>query len=202
MSEKNPFFSVIIPTHNGEGCIRTMLDSIRSQTFNDYELIVVCDACEDNTEQVVKKYGAKIVTVDYHRDGLTRNAGLDIAKGEWIIFADDDDWFIHEYVFSMLHDVVGKQGEDMLNFSYVKHNKGYREQTPDNLFMTCWCRCCKRSLIGDTRFTNASFGSDLTFFMDLMSKKPDMVFWNTPIYYYNANDRSLNEFLMDGGNYE
>lgn len=189
-----PRFSVIVPTHDGAWCIRKLLDSIREQSFRDYELIVVCDDCTDGTEEIAKEYGAKVIQVNYHRDGLTRNAGIDAAKGEWILFADDDDWFMHRFVFQMLDEVIGKQGEDALNFSYVQHRKGYREQTPERMFMTCWSRCCKRELIGDTRFTDASYGSDLQFFMDLMAKKPNMAFWNSPMYYYNANDRSLNAY--------
>ena len=191
----SPFFSVIVPTHNGAWCIRTMLDSIRKQTFKDYEVIVVCDACTDNTAEIAEEYGAVVLTADFHRDGLTRNAGIDRAKGEWILFADDDDWFMHEYVFSMLHEVIGKQGEQVLNFSYVKKNKGYRAQTPGEMNMTCWCRCCRRDFIGDTRFTDKEYGSDNQFFMDLMAKKPDIVFWNTPMYYYNANNRSVSAYL-------
>lgn len=189
-----PRFSVIVPTHNGAGCIRRLLDSIRDQSFKDYELIVVCDDCTDGTDKIAEEYGAKILKVNYHRDGLTRNAGISEARGEWILFADDDDWFMHRFVFQMLDEVIGRQGEDILNFSYVQHNKGYREQVPQNLFMTCWCRCCRRDFIGDTRFTDAPYGSDLQFFMDLMHKKPNMAFWNTPFYYYNANDRSVNAY--------
>ena len=187
-------FSVIVPTHNGAHCIRKLLDSIREQTFSDYELIVVCDDCTDGTQEIAKEYGATVIDVNYHRDGLTRNAGIDAASGEWVLFADDDDWFMHMCVFQMLADAVGKQGESMLNFGYVQKNAGYKEQEPVHMFMTCWCRCCRRDLIGDTRFTDAPFASDLQFFMDLMSKKPDMTFWNTPMYYYNENDRSLNAY--------
>lgn len=44
-----PFFSVIVPEHNSEKFMRKGLDSIKQQTFKDYELIIVCDACTDNT---------------------------------------------------------------------------------------------------------------------------------------------------------
>ena len=85
-------FSIIIPAHNEEKNIRKLLDSIKSQTFTDYEVIVVCDSCEDATESIAKEYGARTLNVDYHTDGLTRNAGIDIAKGEWLLFIDADDW--------------------------------------------------------------------------------------------------------------
>ena len=52
-------FSVIIPAHNAAGHIRKALDSVRSQTFRDYELIVVCDSCTDDTQEIAEEYGAR-----------------------------------------------------------------------------------------------------------------------------------------------
>lgn len=48
-------FSIIIPAHEAENRIRVALDSIKQQTFKDYELIVVCDACTDRTEEIAKE---------------------------------------------------------------------------------------------------------------------------------------------------
>ena len=50
-------FSIIIPAHNSAGYIQNALDSVAEQTFTDYELIVVCDSCTDNTEEIAKEYG-------------------------------------------------------------------------------------------------------------------------------------------------
>ena len=61
---------------------------IRRQTFKNYELIVVCDACDDNTKIVSQQYTNKVYSVDYHNDGLARSKGLDVAKGEWVMFMD------------------------------------------------------------------------------------------------------------------
>ena len=73
-------FSIIIPAHNSAGYIQNALDSVVEQTFEDYELIVVCDSCTDNTEEIAKEYGARTVAVDYHCDGLTRNKGIEMAE--------------------------------------------------------------------------------------------------------------------------
>ena len=193
-----PKFSVIIPSHNGENHIRKAIQSVREQMFEDYELIVVCDACTDKTHEIAEEYGATVVSVNHERDGLSRNEGLEIATGEWIIFLDDDDWFLHNYVFSMLNDVVGKQEEQVLNFSFLEKNYGYREQKPDMLYVMCWCRCCRRDFIGDTRFNGLPYGSDRQFFMDLMAKQPTIAFWNTPMYYYNADWRSWKNYIKSG----
>ena len=95
-------FSIIIPAHNSENHIRKALESIKSQTFTDYELIVICDSCNDNTQKVAEEYGAITERVGFGRDGLTRNRGLAKAKGDWVLFMDDDDWWLHEYVLEQL----------------------------------------------------------------------------------------------------
>lgn len=103
-------FSIIIPAYNSAGYIRKALDSIQIQSFTDYELIVVCDSCTDDTRAIAEEYGAKVEEVDCHCDGGTRNRGLDIAQGEWILFMDDDDWWLHEYVLEQLAVLLDKYG--------------------------------------------------------------------------------------------
>lgn len=202
-AQKRPFFSVIIPSHNGAGYIRTMLDSIRDQTFKDYELIVVCDACTDNTEEIAREYGARILTVNYKRDGLTRNAGIEAARGEWVLFADDDDRWLHEHVFRMLHDVVGKCGEDVLNYSFIWKGRGYIKQTPEHMDCMAWCRCYRTRFLKRLRFNRKAYASDMDFFMELGNLHPRMVWWNTPMYYYNwLRPGSLTERKLANRKYE
>ena len=87
-------FSIIIPAHNEEKNIRKALESVKSQEFKDYEVIVVCDSCTDNTEAIAREYGARVYVTDVHRDSLARNIGLDHARGEWVLFMDADDWYL------------------------------------------------------------------------------------------------------------
>lgn len=187
MTLSNPRFSVIVPTHNGADRIRASLDSVKKQVFKDYELIVVCDACDDNTAEIAKEYTNKVITVDYHSDGLTRNAGLDEAKGEWILFLDDDDYFLHEYCFNLLADEVGKDGEDILDFSFVWKTLGYKYPSPEEQFVMVWCRAWRHTFIGNNRFNDNPYGSDKDFYNEMIRDNPNVVvkFWNMPIYYYN-----------------
>ena len=101
-------FSVIIPAYNASGHIRKALYSIKAQTFTDYELIVVCDSCTDDTEQIAKEYGARTEAVSFHADGMTRNRGIELARGDYVLFMDDDDWWLHEYVLQQLSEKIDK----------------------------------------------------------------------------------------------
>ena len=123
-------FSIIIPAHNAEHHIRKCLDSIKQQTFTDYELIVICDSCTDHTEEIAREYGAIIDRVCFGRDGLTRNRGLEKAKGEWVLFLDDDDWWLHEYVLSQINQkLIENPDIDVLAFSFILLMKSVSSET-------------------------------------------------------------------------
>jgi len=183
----NPFFSVIVPSHNGAKRIRKALHSVKRQTFKDYELIVVCDNCDDNTAQIALNYADKTIIRSFSRDGLARNAGLDDAEGKWILFLDDDDYFLHEYCFELLAETIRKTTSDVVDFSFIWKGEGFKVPTPDEQFVMAWCRAWKRSFIGDNRFDDAPYGSDKHFYEKMILHNPDVVvtFWNMPMYYYN-----------------
>lgn len=87
--------SVVIPAFNSERCISRAIESVLSQTFSDYEIIVVDDGSTDGTADIVKKFGSRVKYVYQQNAGpaRARNAGLKIASGQWIAFLDaDDEW--------------------------------------------------------------------------------------------------------------
>ena len=181
-------FSVIIPTHNAEKFISKGLDSIKAQSFRDFELIVVCDRCTDRTKEIAESYGAKTIEVDYGRDGLSRNAGLEIAEGEYILWQDDDDWYLHEFAFGMIDEKLRENNDpEVLIYSFVW--KGVGIAHPLNRFnepyTACWCKAFRRDWIGQTRFSGVYSVSD-TDFHKLMWQKPHrQVLFDQPLYYYN-----------------
>ena len=96
-----PTFSVVIPAYNASKFIKNALDSVRTQTFSDYEIIVVNDGSIDDTLKVIKDYFSKfpilkhkIINQQNKGIGAARNAGIKVAEGEYIAFLDADDrWF-------------------------------------------------------------------------------------------------------------
>ena len=193
----NPFFSVIVPAHNSEAYLAKCLDSILMQTFRDFELIVVCDACTDRTFHIANKYtigtNHKVLLTEYGMDGLARNAGIDAAEGEWILFLDDDDWWIHEYVLEEIHKEIffidgygiGGARIDMLCFDFIWKGRGYASVQPDKMNIAVWSKAFRRSLIGDTRFPAIPFTSDQPFMDEIIAKRPGCMPLNKLMYYYN-----------------
>ena len=182
-------FSIIIPAHNSAGHIRKALDSIKAQTFTDYELIVICDSCDDNTEQIAREYGAKTEAVSYHCDGPTRNRGMELATGDWILFMDDDDWWLHEYVLQQLSDKIDEYEADIICFSFVFRHIGYARpvrRCNGRHWIAAWCKCYKRASIRDARFSAVTDGSaDVQFYAMMFDGSRRVYDWDMPMYYYN-----------------
>lgn len=181
-------FSVIIPAHNEEQKIARALQSIRDQSFKDYEIIVVCDACTDHTKDIAREFGAKVIEINGHCSAAARNAGLDVAQGEWVLFCDADDWYLHEFAFQQLADKVGKRGEDVLIFSLIWRHVGYGTiRSPrGTIYPHVANKCWRRSAIGNTRFpVNVKVGEDQSFFHAMLPKIRKIEEWDMPLYYYN-----------------
>jgi glycosyltransferase involved in cell wall biosynthesis len=93
-----PKVSVIIPTHNRAKILPLAVKSVLHQTFQDFEIIIVDDASQDNTEEVIR--GFRDNRIKYFRremsggDAVARNLGIVNSEGEYLAFLDDDDeWF-------------------------------------------------------------------------------------------------------------
>lgn len=90
-----PKVSVMIPTHNRSTLLRVAIQSVLQQTFQDFETVVVDDASNDNTEEVVNSFADQRIKYIRHKtnqgEATTRNTGLKNGKGEYIAFLDDDD---------------------------------------------------------------------------------------------------------------
>lgn len=184
-----PRFSIIIPAYNSAGYIKKALDSVKQQTYTDYELIVVCDSCKDDTYDIAKEYTDRVYKVDYGNDGLARSKGLDVAIGQWVLFIDDDDWWLHEYVLWQLNDKLNEipVDTDVLCFSFIFKGKQYANTRDKcgNYWIAVWNKCWKRVTIGNTRFPNVPRSSDQYFHKEMFKKNLKIYEWDMPMYYYN-----------------
>jgi glycosyltransferase involved in cell wall biosynthesis len=97
-SNKNPVLSIITVVYNGEKFLERTIESIISQTFFDYEYIIIDGGSTDKTLEIIKKYENKIDYWISERDnGIydAMNKGIKIAKGKWLNFMNSSDVFYH-----------------------------------------------------------------------------------------------------------
>jgi glycosyltransferase involved in cell wall biosynthesis len=181
-------FTIIIPAHNSAGFIEKALSSIRAQEYDrqSYELIVVCDACTDNTKEVAEKYADRVIVTDYGRDGLARQSGIDQAAGNWILFMDDDDWWLHEYVLATLAPFCLIDA-DIVCFGFIWRKVGNIRQKAGRIFPNVWSKMYRRDFLtrSGVRFDDTRMASDLVFNRKILTELPAMKFIDQPLYYYN-----------------
>ena len=95
-----PFFSIIVPCCDVEPYVRECLDSVLNQPFTDWECIIGVETSKDKTEEIVREYAAKDSRFRIFTGPRTgscsasRNTGIDMATGEYIIFLDGDDTIV------------------------------------------------------------------------------------------------------------
>jgi glycosyltransferase involved in cell wall biosynthesis len=92
----NPFFSIVIPTYNSVDKLLQAIQSISSQNFQNFELIVVDDGSTDNTQNVVENMNLRYIRKKNGGPASARNLGIREAKGEYICLLDADDRFMEE----------------------------------------------------------------------------------------------------------
>ena len=117
-------FSVIIPIYNVQKYLKRCIDSVLSQTFDDYELILVDDGSKDDCGTICDDYAKtneKIKVIHKQNGGLVsaRQAGIQVAAGEYVFHLDGDDAILPDALESA-YEIIEKYHPDMVSFSY-KH---------------------------------------------------------------------------------
>ena len=92
-----PYISVIIPVYNAEATLKKCVDSVLMQQYADFEVILVDDGSKDGSFQICEEYAredSRVTVIHKENGGVSsaRNAALEIAKGERILFLDADDY--------------------------------------------------------------------------------------------------------------
>ncbi len=148
-------FSIIIPAYNAESYLSRCLDSIFSQEFEDYEVIVINDGSTDGTALLLEGYASKhpnlqVLTQSNQGMATARNRGLEVAQGEYVLFVDSDDQIAKDTLWALAKQV---SGEDIIEFGSSIYNEETRTITNFQLstfnFQLCsgWEYFCRERLV-------------------------------------------------------
>lgn len=110
VSNITPLVSIIIPIYNSEKTLHRCIGSILSQTFENWELLLINDGSEDNSGIICDEYARKDVRIRvFHKQNggvsSARNLGLDNANGEWVTFVDSDDWVFDNWLNNFINEI-------------------------------------------------------------------------------------------------
>ena len=105
--------SVIIPIYNSEKYLNNLIENIERQTFKDFQVIFVNDGSQDNSQQILQEYcnnapNATLISQENKGVSSARNKGLEIAKGEYIVFWDADDQIAPNFLLDMVANFQNK----------------------------------------------------------------------------------------------
>lgn len=199
-----PKISIIIPVYNSENYLEKCLDSVFSQTFDDYEVIIVNDGSPDGSQAVIdrylKKYPHKIIALRQENAGqaAARNRGLSVAGGEFVFFVDSDD-YLHKAALQTAYSRVVSQALDIVCFQLFQDNAGVitqasyricRHSDPVKQYIlneTSPCnKLIRRSLLVDNglSFSVGRIYEDLELIPQLALYTTKIGFIDTPLYYY------------------
>ena len=191
-----PLISVIIPVYNGANYIENAINSVLSQTYKNYEVIVVNDGSVDNTGDICKKYGSKIKYFEKENGGVATalNYGIAKARGEYISWLSHDDEYYPFKLYKqveVLNEIKDKHTILFSNFELINENsevfsktqfdkKYTKEQLENNIFPVlkgCTNGCAmlipKDMLLEDGGFdTSTMTTNDYIMWFKLFSKYP------------------------------
>lgn len=183
--------SIIIPAYNVVKYIEDMLKDVINQTFTDFEAIIINDGSTDGTQNIVDEYcnkDSRFKSIIKENGGVSsaRNAGLDIAKGDYVVFWDPDD-AIPKKSLEYLYDCIIKENADMAigmrvldngmetiratSLSQLIAQKEISKMDDRHVWVFSACnRLFKRSIIEENniRFKNISLGEDSVFWLEYM----------------------------------
>ena len=113
-SKPLPFFSVVVCTYNGSATIKDTLEGLTRLRYPNFEVIVINDGSTDNTAEIIRRYGVKLISTENQGLSSARNTGMHHAKGEIIAYIDDDAYpdehWLHYLAYAYLNSNHGAMG--------------------------------------------------------------------------------------------
>lgn len=199
--------SIIIPVYNAGKYINRCIKSIVNQSYQELEIIVVNDGSTDNSLSICETLAMqdnRIKVISQNNGGVSkaRNTGIRLAKGEYVMFIDSDDYMLPDMCKTMLDVLYSKQADCVIcgiqepegglwcpqrNIDYstlADFKRDFIYQLNTELLSPCWNKIFKRQLITNLFNEEISFGEDLIFDLEYLNNCTRLSFITIPLVYH------------------
>lgn len=206
-----PLISIIIPIYNSAHSLCRCLNSIKRQTYQNFEVLLINDGSQDDSESICRSYikeDDRFVYYKQENSGVSsaRNRGLDLARGHYVTFVDADDWL----EINLLQDAINvacREDVDIVRYGYWKESPTSTELicAPNAKYiidkdeMICYNESCgyygyvwagiyRASSIGTLRFNeDIKWCEDHMFMYNLFLSCSSLFLMSDPLYHYKIN---------------
>ena len=222
----HPTVSIIMPAKNSGAYIRRCIESVLSQKFTDWELLIINDGSTDDTVVTAMSFSKddeRVRVFDSKGKGVSaaRNYGMELSTGDYIAFIDSDDSVAPEYL-SVLVDLAEENIADISQCSlYYRYDSGtvaQEKETEDAVYnghdeimnayfsgmvgkicLAAWGKLFRRELLNGIRFDETlTIQEDAFFTFQCAMKSSKIACCNRALYYYYQNSASVMNRAFDG----
>lgn len=216
MYESQPLVSIIMPVYNCARYLSESIESVISQSYQNWELLIVDDGSNDKSVSIIESYAEKDRRIrlykngsGQHGPGIARNYGIEHISGKYTYFIDSDDWIEKD----LLQDTVTlaeKTGADIVPFGFLIEDNGQTIKKPlvpcgnfeyedfkdiaNEIVRGTWSEChelIKSDLLKNVRHNHFKTGEDICFQMDLLCNVRKVCGINREYYHYRVVKDSI-----------
>ena len=210
-----PKISVIIPVYNAELYLKRCIDSVLNQSFKSFEIIAIDDGSKDSSFKILSEYqqfspNIRILSRENKGAAYTRNEGIELAKGEFIMFIDSDDYIKSDYL-QVFYDEISRGLDDAVIGGLQRVNQDGKQLFSIQLGKDKWskyrsispcARIYKKKFLQDNNlyFPEFPLGEDLLFSLKAYSKSKNIKTISYCGYNWFYNENSASNTLNIGFN--
>ena len=208
--------SIILPTYNSDSVLKNAIESVKYQTYENWELLIIENGKKGQAEEIVKEFAddrIKYIYQEIANVSEARNTGIDNAVGKYIAFIDSDDRYEKDFLQRMIKEISAKQTQivtcgyrrvydkkqmliqDCKNIENTANVKEYLEILKESyLFNELWNKVYISEIINknNIRFNKKyELGEDFLFNLDYIKKIDKASYINEPLYIYTDGETGL-----------
>ena len=207
---KNAFVDIILPNYNKDKFLKESIDSIISQTYQNWQLYIIDDNSQDNSKKILNDYKNEKINIIYLSKNkgaaFCRNLGIRVSNSKYISFLDSDDYwspnkledqiffmekFNYKFTYTNYIPFIVKNNKKVFKRTIIPPNSFNYNKFINNTSIGMSSMIIERLLVGSTKFQNVKICEDYIFKCEMLKKNDKAVKFNQSTMYYRITKNSL-----------